>query len=387
MPTAATTRPASPRKSRFPCRCAAGRETTPWSAAPATTSSAAATATTGWSAATATTSFWGGTAATASSAAVATTCSRAVPASTSSAAGRARIAPTNKPPADEEEHDQEADRGEPRVEPEGGVDAVGEGRHLGGEDRRRQAQPDRAAGDLEHVDDAAGEAGLRFVDGGHTRRGRGRVEAADPHPEDDHADDQRAVAGLGVDLREEERGDGDAGGAEGRQALGADPFVERPGDEGDEGEGREEWQHSDPGLERRVAQLLLHELRQVEERREEGRGHEEDREAGGAKALVAHHLAGDERVASGAPLDRYEGEDEQRRECQQADHLRVPPTPVVDLVQRDQQRHEADRERSDSAVVDPPLACLRLRDPDQEVGDGDREDRDRDVEEEDPAPA
>ena len=56
-----------------------------------------------------------------------------------------------------------------------------------GEDGRRQAEADRAAGDLEHVDDPAGEAGLRFVDRGHPGGRRGRVEAADPDPEDDHA--------------------------------------------------------------------------------------------------------------------------------------------------------------------------------------------------------
>ena len=55
------------------------------------------------------------------------------------------------------------------------------------------------------------------------------------------------------------------------------------------GEGGEEGQHPDPGLERRVAELLLHELGQVEQRGEEGRRHEEDRQAGGAEALVAHH--------------------------------------------------------------------------------------------------
>ena len=44
------------------------------------------------------------------------------------------------------------------IEREGGVEAVDQVR-LGGEDRRGQGQADRAAGDLEHVDDPAGEAG------------------------------------------------------------------------------------------------------------------------------------------------------------------------------------------------------------------------------------
>ena len=44
-------------------------------------------------------------------------------------------------------------------------------------------------------------------------------------------------------------------------------------------------------------------------------------------------------------------------EGQQGDHPRVAPAPVVDLVERDQQRDEADRERRDPGVVDPPLAA------------------------------
>ncbi len=104
-----------------------------------------------------------------------------------------------------------------------------------GEDGRGQAQADRAAGDLEHVDDAAGEAGLRFVDRGDARRSsRSGRSCRSRCPSTTMPGTSDAVAGAGVDLREEEGRDGDAGGAEDRQRLGAEAVVERPGDEGDE---------------------------------------------------------------------------------------------------------------------------------------------------------
>src|SRR3954464_6936909 len=58
-------------------------------------------------------------------------------------AGRLRLA--DRPAADEGDRDQQADQRKRRIEPEGRLDAVGEGRNRRGEDRRRQAQTDRAA--------------------------------------------------------------------------------------------------------------------------------------------------------------------------------------------------------------------------------------------------
>ena len=52
-----------------------------------------------------------------------------------------------------------------------------------------------------------------------------------------------------------------------------------------------------------------------------------------------------------------------------ADHPRVAPAPVGDLVERDQQRDQPDRERRDPRVVDPLVLGLGLLDVDQEVGD------------------
>ena len=54
----------------------------------------------------------------------------------------------------------------------------------------------------------------------------------------------------------------------------------------------------------------------------------------------------------GAALDRHEGGEHRHGQGEQADHPRVAPAPVVDLVEGDQQRDEADRERRDPGVVD-----------------------------------
>src|ERR1700710_276227 len=216
---------------------------TPSTAAPATTASLAAVATTSCTAARATTK---------SSAAPGPTRS-----CNSASGGLLSGAPAREQgPPDEQQREREADQREGGVEAEARLNAVDEGRYRGREDGRGQAQPDRATGDLEHVDDAAGEAGLRVVDGGDPGGRGGRVEAADPEPEHDHPRDQRAVAGATVDLGEEERGDGDAGGAEHRQRLGPAAGVEGGGGEGGGGGGaggREGSRRRLPGASSRTA--------------------------------------------------------------------------------------------------------------------------------------
>src|SRR4051794_33768023 len=127
------------------------------------------------------------------------TSSPAAPARTSSARTERRAAAENAA-ADEEQDDQEAEQRERRIESECRLDSVGEGRDRRGEDGGCQPEPDRAARDLKHVDDAPGQAGLRFVDRGDSGGGGGRVEAAHPEAEDDHPDDQGVVARVDVDL-------------------------------------------------------------------------------------------------------------------------------------------------------------------------------------------
>lgn len=128
-------------------------------------------------------------------------------------------------------------------------------------------------------------------------------------------------------------------------------------------------------------------MRQVEQGREEGRRHQQDRQARGAEALVRHHRARYEGGGPGAPLDRHEGGERDRRQGEQADHPRVAEAPVVDLVEGDEQGNETDRDRRDAGIVDPLLAGVRLCHLDQAIGDQHREGRDRHVEKEDPAPA
>ena len=75
----------------------------------------------------------------------------------------------------------------------------------GGEHGRGQPQADRPAGDLEHVDEAAGQRGVRGVQRG-DRRGRdGRVEQAHPDADHDHPGQQLEVARAALDHRDEER--------------------------------------------------------------------------------------------------------------------------------------------------------------------------------------
>ena len=82
-----------------------------------------------------------------------------------------------------------------RVDLEGDADALGQ-RRRGHHQRGVEAEADRAAGDLEHVDDPAGEARPRRVERGDRGRGDRRVEQPDADAEHDHARHQVAVRGL-----------------------------------------------------------------------------------------------------------------------------------------------------------------------------------------------
>ena len=59
--------------------------------------------------------------------------------------------------------------------------------------------------------------------------------------------------------------------------LGAQPLVDGAGEERDQGEGAEHGHHPQAGLQRRVVEDLLHELRRVQHGGEEDRGHQEHR--------------------------------------------------------------------------------------------------------------
>ena len=104
-------------------------------------------------------------------------------------------------------------------------------------------------------------------------------------------------------------------------------LVGGPGEEGDEGEGAEHGHHPHPGLERRVAEDLLHELRRVQHGGEEDGRHQQHRDAHGAKLAVAKHVRGDQGARLHPRLDQGEGDDEDDRHDQHRDHPRVRRIP------------------------------------------------------------
>ena len=165
-----------------------------------------------------------------------------------------------------------------------------------------------------------------------------------------HQDD---VARVGAEEREQERPGGEQRRSGEDHRAHAEPADEPVGEERDGAERAQHRQHPHPGLERAVAEDLLHQLRDVEDRREEDGGEEEDRQAGGDEAAVADHVAGHQRRRAHPRLDHGEGDERRERDGDHRQHPRVAPAPVGRLVERQQQRDEAEREGEDAAVVDP----------------------------------
>ena len=127
-------------------------------------------------------------------------------------------------------------------------------------------EPDGPAGHLEHVGDAAGEARPRLVE--HPDRGRGdrRVEEPGADPGRQQPGDERGVAGVGVEEAEQQRPGRERGGAGEDHLAHPDPRADALGEERDGAERAEHRQHREAGLERAVAEDLLHQLRHVEDR-------------------------------------------------------------------------------------------------------------------------
>ncbi len=254
------------------------------------------------------------------------------------------------------------------------------------EDRRREPEADGAAGDLEHVDDAAGEALARGGDRRHSRGRRGRVEEPGSDPERDQPGEDPEVAGIVADERQERPADDEPEDPERHDQLGAEPVVERAGDEREDGEGDEERKHPHPRPHGRVVERLLHVLRQVEHRGEEQGGEQADGDGSPNEFAVSREVARQQRVAPHPPLDRDERDEEHGEDEDGQDNPPVAPAPVGRLIEREQEREQRDRERDDPAVVDPfpSVAGVGLVNlpPRHEHGEG----GDREVHEEDSAP-
>ena len=153
----------------------------------------------------------------------------------------------------------------------------------------------------------------------------------------------------------------------------------------DDRERGEHRQHPEAGLDRRVVEDLLEELRDVEHRREEHRRQQQDDQAGSAEPLRPDHVGRDQRPRSGPALDADEGDDQDGREAEHRDHPPVAPAPVDGLIEGEQEEDEAAGEGRHPGVVDPLLREL-LRLVDVAPGHEHREGGDRDVDDEDPAP-
>ena len=216
-----------------------------------------------------------------------------------------------------------------------------------GEDRGRDPEPDRAAGDLEHVDQPARQAGAGGIERGDPRGGHRRVEEPGPEPGHGQPGDQRPVAGVRVDQRQQEGADRQPGGAKRDRRLRAQPLVDGAGEERDQGEGAEHRHHAEPRLEGRVVEDLLHELRRVQHGGEEDRRHQQHGQAGGAKLDVAKHVRRHQGALPHPRLDQGEGDHEQDRHREHRDHAGVAEAPVGRLVEGQQGQEQPGRQRDD----------------------------------------
>ena len=136
-------------------------------------------------------------------------------------------------------------------------------------------RPTAPPANLAHVDDAAGERRLRLVERGDARGRDRRVERPDPDAEHDHARDELHVVGARVETGQEQHPDGEARRARRHEQLRPQPVVERARRERHRREHAHHREQTGPRLERRVVELLLQELREVEQRGEEDRRHQE----------------------------------------------------------------------------------------------------------------
>src|SRR5207244_2381521 len=94
--------------------------------------------------------------------------------------------------AHEDHCDRQSAHCQERVHQERCMDTFGQ--RGGSRDKCRvEAKSNGSAGDLEHVDDPAGETRSRAIERGNRRRRDRRVEQPDPNSEDDHARDEVTI--------------------------------------------------------------------------------------------------------------------------------------------------------------------------------------------------
>ncbi len=235
---------------------------------------------------------------------------------------------------------------------------------------------------------ARGDAGLRAVDGVHRRRAHRRHREAHAEAEQDERHDEEAEARVDLDPRlpgERRRVTSEQPDHERRARADAvgEAAGQRPGDHDHERRGQE----AHAGLQRRVAEDVLH----VEREEEEDGEHPEARSRTRPRSRRRTS-------ASWKKLKSTIGARERRSMTAKAARPTTAttnrpmiraraPAPRVGLDQREHERGQADRQRRDAGEVDLARRRLVARLVRGEQRHDDRDDRDRDVDEEDRAPA
>src|SRR6476646_8129346 len=295
--------------------------------------------------------------------------------------------------ADQEQGGDEAEEGEAGADEEGGGEAVGEGRgvlggaDLGVGDRGEDGEAEGAADLLGGVDQAAGEALLAVLDagdGGDRDRDEGEAEA--DGGEQRGAEDVGEEAAVGGDLAEPEEATGDQRHAGGEDWLEPDFGHQAGGDPGREDDRDRQRQVGEAGLDRAEAEHLLHVERDEIEHREERGADQDPDHVGAGDRPQAEDREGHQRRPR-PPLDRDEGDQQQRRGGEDADRLGRAPAGVFGVEQGEDEGREAEGDRRRAGDVEGADLLLGVRFGNQARAQRGGGDPDRDVDPEDPFPA
>ena len=195
-----------------------------------------------------------------------------------------------------------------RVTAGGGRSAGGHGGHL----VRRPTQEDRSPG--RHADGDADLAECVVDPGGHaaallghdTQRhiGDDRVEQTDSDTGEEEPGQELGPARPRLHARHQQQSDAGAQQPERHQHPRVHPAEQYSGQRRDEEAGQRHRQVPEPGLQRRVAEVILQVQRQVQEQREQRRRHREGRELHAGERATAEQLEREHRLRDAA-LDEH----------------------------------------------------------------------------------
>ncbi len=256
-----------------------------------------------------------------------------------------------------------------------------------GRDRGEDREPERGADLLGGVEQRGGEPGLIGRHAGVRGRGDGHKHRADAQRHDHQAGEQVGEVGAA------DRDPGQVVQAPRRDQRAGDDHRSRPnpgqqlgGDASGDGDADGERQGGAAGLQRRVAQDVLHVQGEEEEHRQEAGEGDQLGKVGGGEPLDAEDRQRDERVRAALLVDHERG---QQREGsgELADRAGRAPALIGCLHQRvDQQQHPAgDHDGADDVEVRERRAASLTRNQPEDRAE--QEHGDRGVDEQHPAPA